>query len=581
MSFQFNKNEEPIDLSKGGDNGTAPVARNNSESVKRDLPPLPGRALPGLPPRTEPSRVAPPVVPARAPLPTPPTRATPPITNPVERVPQPEPEAFRPPAEPTYQNPSTRVPEYDTGYQPQYNPNQQAPSRQEDYYREPERQQAPQQEQRYGNNGNPDGYVAARRNSPEAEALFTASRKTEVEEEEPKKKGFFSASKKPAKKGKNKDKDSSVKVGSGKSQFAGDRRKVLIARVVVFSILGILIVSGIASFLPKQSGLTTSDGPLIISKVRENLGVTDFPKTAGEGMALGFSKTYLNYDSASREARATKLGEYVSTAILNNIDIRPASADEIAAANATVAPAPGEELSTSPSTTGPATQTVTEGPYLIKSTMLKYGEAAVFTTKTEVNGNTWLYMQVPMFYDKTKGTLSVSGSPTFVNPINVAAVPQSEYTLGWTGDRVIEDLVRDDLSGYMRAWAASDTTTIERLTIKKDGKNAATSEALTGLNGSVKLVRMSDLSVEQKPALKADSSDEEKAGFNTRQAQITVLWLEPQSGTAYSQNYRLVLQYANDDWFIADIQNVTTLIDRDALATQKADNPDPATPTDQ
>jgi hypothetical protein len=580
MSFQFNKNEEPIDLTKGGDNGTAPVAKSNGDAVKRDLPPLPGRALPGLPPRVETGRVTPPAVPTRAPLAAPPTRATPPITNPVERAPQPEPETFRPPAEPSYQNPSTRVPEYDGSYQPQYNPNQQAPSRQEDYYREPERQRTPQREERGYNNGNPEGYQAARRNSPEAEALFSANRPAEVEEEEPQKKGFFSSGKKPTKKGK-KGAENKTKSGPTKSQFAGDRRKVLIARVVVFSILGILILSGISSFLPKQSGLTTSDGPLIISKVRENLGVTDFPKTAGEGMALGFSQTYLNYDSASREARATKLGEYVSTAILNNIDIRPASADEIAAANATVAPVEGEELSTAPSTTGPATQTVTEGPYLIKSTMLKYGEAAVFTTKTEVNGNTWLYMQVPMFYDKTKGTLSVSGSPTFVNPINVAAVPQSEYTLGWTGDRVIEDLVRDDLSGYMRAWAASDTTTIERLTIKKDGKNAATSEALTGLNGSVKLVRMSDLSVEQKPALKPDSSDEEKAGFNTRQAQITVLWLEPQSGTAYSQNYRLVLQYANDDWFIADIQNVTTLIDRDALAAQKADNPDAATAPEQ
>lgn len=568
MSFAFGKNEEPLDLSKGGDalpgqqgtNASPPTGSTN----RQQLPPIPGRTVPVAP------------QPARAPLPTPPSRVTPPAP-PKQEVP-----AFKPPVRdvaPARVSPPTRVtPPTPKPYIPEedlYDTNTGDTSGQYSYeeetqdyddYRENESQRQVYREEY------PEPRERAPRNtqrrptsSPEANEFFNP-KAIEQKAEEPVK---LDKKGKPVK---------SKKVKKV-SQFAGDRRKVLIARITVFSILGILVFSGLASFLPKSSGLTASDGPLIISKVRQNLGVTDFPRTSGEGMALGFSKTYLNYDPDQREARSNELKNYATEGILSQIDIRPATGEELLAAASVTASnnaagatdENGQPITTNVTATGK--QIVTDGPYLVKSTMIQYGEAAVFTTKTEINDSKWIYMEVPMFYDKNTGSLAVSGSPTFANDISVANVPENQYSYSWTGDREIEGLVKDDLANYMKAWAASDTTTLDRLTIKKDGKNVATPAALGGLNGTVQLVRVGEFSVEQKKALTDDSTSEERTNFNTRQAQMTVIWLEPSSGMVYSQTYRMVLQYANDDWFVSDIENVTTLIDREALEEQKAANP--------
>jgi hypothetical protein len=553
MSFSFGKNQEPLDLSTGGDSLPRPQQASEQQTgvnppvSKPGLPPIPNRAAPVLPSTP---------TPARTPLPTPPIRVTPPVRQPTApqrqveptvRQPQPVqqpvvPQRSEPIYQPAPQQPALTDPrEYEQQYQ------QPTPT-----YTEPTYEDYSQQTQTY----NPTSSSAAQeffRNEPEAPVV-------EEEKVEYDKKG------RPIKKKRTKEKKP--------SQFAGDRRKVLIARITIFSILGILVCSGIGSFLPKSSGLTASDGPLIVSKVRQNLGVTDFPSAAGQGMALGFSKTYLNYDPNNQDQRTKELKTYVAANILEKIDLRPATEGEVSDAGKITAGTDASSAIDDNNSTGSGESvkvksTVTDGPYLVKSTMLKWGEAAVFTTKTQINNNTWIYMEVPMYYNVKNGSLSVAGSPTFINNISVAKVPDGQYLNNWTNDRDVASKVQDDLANYMKAWAASDGPTLERFTIKKDGKNAATPSALDGLGGTVQLVRVSDLTVESKPALTKDSTEEDKVAFNNRQAEITVQWLSPSTGLIYTQTYRLVLQYANDNWFVSDIENVSTLIDRDALEQQE------------
>jgi hypothetical protein len=372
-----------------------------------------------------------------------------------------------------------------------------------------------------------------------------------------------------------KEKESKKKAPAKKtSSFAGDRKKVLWARVLVFGVTGMLVLAGVTSFLPKSSGLAPGDGPLILSKVREDLGVTDFPTRMGEGWALGFTEAYLNYDPEKREERFTKLAQYAPEGIIEEIDMRIATPEEIAQLGTDVDAAPeGEEGTEGTEETGEdappvdsdtvvpglGKQVVTDGPYLVRSVMISGGEDAIFTTKTQINDKSWIYMEVPVKYDAETRGMSISGSPTFVQPISPIEIPMNTYsTEQWTSvDDEVRDEVIDDLRNYMQAWAASDEAAIGRYTLKENGKDVATLEALTGLGGQVVYMSTGDLTVEGK-SLPEDPSSADQKDFNTRQARMEVRWLEPTSGVTYVQTYELTIQYANDNWFVKDIKNIAT-----------------------
>lgn len=531
MSFSFPKNNGPLDLSKGQDKPNDEPISKSSEGAS-NVPS--SKPIPSLPPKA-PSRLTP--LPPAPNAPQKPANDAPKPLQPLPAIPSSTPyrgsQAHQENvAKPSLPNtpPIPEATEYATPEQYAQPPVQETPVYTPEQYAQPP-------VQTYQPQGTP---------------------------EVNKKKGF-------------KSKKGSTTKPRKPSSFAGARRKVLIARITIFSILAILVFSGVSSFLPKSSGLSASDGPLIISKVRENLNFTDFPRTAGEGFALGFTKAYLNYDPTNREPRLVELANYASPEILSKIDMRPATKEEIAkvvtdaSEEEEVTPEPEETTNVEGeaviNTAG--TQVITDGPYLVGSKMFKGGEAAVFTTKTKINDKSWLYMQIPMFYDSTTGSISVSGSPTFVNPIDVAKVPSTENSYTWTSDNEVAKAITADMTNYMKAWAASDTPTLERLTVKRDGKNVATPEAMKGLDNKVALLNLEDLSVEGKGTLAPDATASDKADFYTRQAQITVRWLEPSSGIVYSQTYRLVLNYVNDDWFVEDIQSVSSLVDRDAIAASK------------
>jgi len=555
MTFSFGKNENPLDLSKGADTG--------GKLPSKPTGPLPTPALGKSLPKP-PALVKPPIVDSqqgqgqqRTSLPEPPQRMAP---QPPQRAVQPQREPIV--QEPVYspqspeqayaeeqQSPQQGYASYDNQYaqagqpvpqsndygQNQYNPNQ----GQHNY-------PAQQPSQSF----HPTGSVRP------GEAGYVAPI-VETETEKPVKKGLFS-SPKPKR-------ESNARKGKGTkekkvSAYTGSRSKVLWARIAVFSILGILILAGLNSFIPKSSGLTASDGPLILSQVRENLGVSNFPATAGAGDAVGFSKTYLSFDNNNQDARDAALAIYAPKNVISNIDPRLATDAELKVAAAsgtrpTTSVQPGD-TSRTPVITGK--QVVTDGPYLTRSVMIQGGKDAIFTTRTQINGKDWVYMEIPMIYNPSSGNISVAGSPTFINPINTTNVPSNQYEPKWANDTEVVAAVSADMTNYMKAWSVSDKATLERLTVKENGASAATDSALHGLNGSLTFLDVSSLTVEQKAKPVAGDSQATIDNERLRQGMITVDWMEPSSGLVYSQTYSIQLQYVNNYWYVKDIQNIAT-----------------------
>jgi len=577
MNFAFGKNEEPLDLTKGGDAGSAvrrpttPVTPPPSIAMPREAEPQKVAA----PEATEvPRPTALPQLPRKAPQLPPPTIAKPPTrtvaappvyspapsTLPTRREVAPEPEQYH--EEPSYPSQATqpsprpsseyREQKYQSAPQQDYAP-------QEQDYGQGYRQEAPAPQSQYGNNNRNnrpetprESFNPAQQPNRSTNMGSLSNNQAPVEQvvQMVDRKGRPITPKAPkSRKGK------PVKEEKKKtSSFTGNRQKVLWARVAVFGILGILIIAGLSSFIPKSSGLTSSDGPLIVQKVKESLGISDFPATAGEGIALGFSKVYLNYNPDDRDTRYNLLLGYAPEGVIGTIDPSIANEAQIAAANTQ-----GAETATpgAVATMKNGAQTVTDGPYLVRTVMVQGGETAIFTTKTQVNGKTWIYMEIPMRYDATTGSVTVAASPTFVKPIETGTIAAGTYDAKWNDDDTVVDAINDDMTNYMRAWGAGDTATLERFTVKDGSKNLSTPAALSGLDGSVRFVSIDDLSVELKPALESGATASDKADFYVRDGRVTVSWLEPESGLVYSQTYQLELKYVNSDWFVQDIQNLS------------------------
>ena len=354
---------------------------------------------------------------------------------------------------------------------------------------------------------------------------------------------------------KRKNNSKNLKTAKG-SAYSGKRRNVFIARIAIFAILALLVGNGVMNMVPKGSGLTASDGPLIISKVRENLNISDFPRTKGEGTALAFTNTYLNYTPETREERAEALKIFAPEKVLSQNEIRPATEQELTAAGLPV----GVDTTV---------QVVSEGPYVVSSLMFKGGTAALITTMSQINNGEWIYLQIPMYYNKDNGNVTVSGPITFGPPNGTTEVPANETTDTWNDNKEISSSIKEDISTYMIAWAASDTTNIERYLVKEDGKVAATLEARKGLGGSVQVLSVSSLTVQDKKKPEEETAAA-MADYNTRQAEVKVMFLDPSSNMVYQQTFRMVLKYVNEDWFVEDIRNTVVALDRDVIIQENS-----------
>lgn len=517
-SFTFdNDDSESLDLTSGGDNGapqkketpakqTSPFAKPPARPAKDLLSQLgrPGLNHPQKP--TEQPPAAPPVVtPAPAPAfvapaPVPPAQEAPPV---YVQAPQP---VYVPLVTPQPATPSFQVPLYSA-------PPQSLSSEQPNFA-----QSYPPANTEYNPAYDP--------NAMQVEPQSFSSLKP-VKDTQAKKKQFFGGAKSKAK-------------PKTRGNFAGDRRKVLAIRTVVIIIAVIIAFNGIKNIVAPNSGPTRDQ---VTAAAQQSVGYTKFPTDQGGGVALGFTKAFLNYTNtaAAKDARQKQLLNYAPANVVSAIDPSFGSSNTGGTPSGTPS---GTDNPPATSAEGAAVkpQAITDGPYLVGSKNVD-DTHGVFTTMSKLNDTTWVYLQIPMLYSPSDNSLAVSGYPTFIPPTAVSRVTDGDLKAPWTADTAVAEVFQPDLINYLTAWASSNKDVISRY-LAPD----ATLASKTGLGGTVSYYKLTDLVVETKD--KTTNAD-----LNSRRAEFTVIWSDSINQVNYTQRYRLNIKYDGKRWYIQDIQN--------------------------
>lgn len=583
MTEQFDPNKKPkLDLPPLGKIG---------EPKTPQLPKLPSLQTPN-------TQATPPTFPGKAAQPPAigrPTPVTPPPAPPVVPVQRTAPVTPPAPSQPQtpYQEPYRGTQQYSeqtreehryNDPEPTYNDNRNTDSdnryREERRYNDPE----PRNSQYYGENNSRDTYQNRDDRYREEEQQNRYNEEYPQHDDEPEKfderdnsRKSKNDSRRKNSKADNKAKKPPVQSRKGAktkekvqkpNQYAGSRKKVLYSRIAVFGIIGVLALSGLWSYIPKASNLTASDNAQIISNVRADLGMTYFPNEAGEGWSRGFIQAYLNYNPEIADVRKELLNTYASEDFIESIDIKGLSEGNMQSLTKIEKPTEADLLNIA-GITNTSQQAITQGPFLMKTEMLPGNTTAVYSYRVQINGNNWAYIEVPVFYDSENRAMSISGTPTFRSIIPIADVPKAAFNPAFTNDLAVNKLVKTDITNYFKAWAASDQETIDRYLIKENGKNVATPQASTGLGGSMKFLGMDELTVQEKKLpVDEEITADMRADFNKRYALAKVQFVEPTSGLVYTQNFQLILEFTNDNWFIKDIRNVSIFADQTVIKQQ-------------
>lgn len=314
--------------------------------------------------------------------------------------------------------------------------------------------------------------------------------------------------------------------------YDGERKNLLWTRLAIWSLIVFVAGLGVYSLIPKSSNLTTSDKAAILANIKSTTGITAFPDELGQATVLEFSKIYFNYSPSDTKTRASELAQYMSDTLLKEYDI-----------------------------SGETSVSVTGGPYITDSTMLSDADA-IYTVLLQLNNKAWYSYSIPVYYDSEANSIAISGSPTFVNSSTTAEVPADQNTITWEEDEDLTNSMRDSIESYLTSWAASDETNISRyLTKSSDSTITATETAQAGLNNTVSFGGVNSFSVQAKDEPEGDVSSSNS--YYYRYASVTVEWIDSATGASFTQQYLLLMQYMNNDWFVYDIQNMATSVERE------------------
>lgn len=320
-----------------------------------------------------------------------------------------------------------------------------------------------------------------------------------------------SSDNKPAKAGRApREKKAKADKVKGPNRFSGGRSGVVVVRVFAVMIVAVLMLAGGKSiFFPTQ----IPDPTTITNVVKKRLGVTNFPAENGQAFVTSFTRLYLTVDPAN----------------ISSTDI--------------YAPYMNSTLASSMTTSNGAAgkQTITEGP-IISGVKSVDDENAVYTVGVKLSsGTNWVYVDVPVYYDKDKVGFAVSGMPAFAPAPTKITAPQAGAP--FERDAKLADSVKASvMEQFFPAWAASNTAGIN-LVVLAD----ANSEAKIGLANAVKFVSIQDFTVEIKQTGDVDET--------TRKAQATVIWASPTDAKiTYTQQYNMVLFRQPDNrWYIKEL----------------------------
>lgn len=300
------------------------------------------------------------------------------------------------------------------------------------------------------------------------------------------------------------------------SPTAGGRTKTMVLRGIIWGVLVIAMLNG-------AKNLIIPSGPNIdalTQQVGEKIGETGFPKDAGLGLALQFTKVYLTFSPSQQDERINNLRAMSAPGVLR------------------------EDLAID----GKGSQEILTGPFLAESPKLLDETRAYYTIGAQVvdpalktaDGKpalgTWVYLTVTVVADK-EGGVSIGGAPGF------AQTPQrstQNMPYNVAQDSKARESLATELPAFFQAWAGSKKVELARF-LRADSDYMSR----TGLGGMVQLQDVSYLTVSAPMA------------NGVRYAQTKVTWIGP-NNVIYPMGYQMnVVQDAEGKWYVVGMSGGT------------------------
>lgn len=348
-----------------------------------------------------------------------------------------------------------------------------------------------------------------------------------------KKKTSFSLNPLGSKKPKVSDDNTEESAFFPKGNFAGGRSRVLLTNGIALAFLAGILGVGIYPILNPPAIPSQTD---VRALVADQLNLTEFDKDGGRALVSAFVKEYFTFtDESGGVTRADRLTPFMDESLAST-------------------------LATSTMSTTGTTQAVTDEPYITGIRALDDANA-VYNVGVKI-GNRWLYVDIPVFYDKRTLAYSISGVPAFTPPPSIAQVGQpSDESMDV--DTALQQETEANIISFFKAWAASDSEALSRY-ITGD----ADAETRAGLQRTVSFGELTSYEVETK--------DAEDPTENTRKALATVSWNNSATNPnlSYRQTFELELYRQPDDrWYVADIKPDATqysVVDPNTVTSQDA-----------
>jgi hypothetical protein len=271
-----------------------------------------------------------------------------------------------------------------------------------------------------------------------------------------------------------------------------DRALRLVGRVVLWAAILLVVANGIVALVKN----VRASEPRYIETAASEDGDLGFPENEAVVFAARFAHDYLSYDSKDPDARREQLSAYINDSFdpLVGWD----GSGRLVAVNS-----------------------------IPVDVEVHSEDLGVVTVAVNVSGPRWVYLAVPISAEGDG--LAVAERPVLVPAPEVADAPTDNVLSGIEDpDPALARSVQPSIESFFKAFASG-----------KDADLAyflPPGRTLSGLDGAVELDAIESLEVAQ--------------GGAEREAIARVRWLDPLTGGALTQTYRLTLVERDGRWYV-------------------------------